>query len=140
MPDIDFGQISESLNNKSDRDLRNIDTTAKADAVIDYQEPTSANNYTWYRKYASGWVEQGGQATTNSGNPKQITLPLEMANIYYNINITPQTLTDGYTNAGWNVIAINTTASPKTNTNFYAQPSITGYNLPFYWQVSGITA
>ena len=29
--------------------------------VIDFQEPTSANNYTWYRKYKSGWVEQGGK-------------------------------------------------------------------------------
>ena len=108
--------------------------------VIAFQAPTAENNYTWYRLYADGWVEQGGQAITNSGNPKQIILPLEMANIYYNINITPQTLTDGYANAGWNVIAINTTASPKTNTNFYAQPSITGYNLPFYWQVSGMAA
>ena len=117
-----------------------IPEIANADYVVESQLPTAENNYTWYRKYKSGWVEQGGQATTNSGNPKQIILPLEMANIYYNINITPQTLTDGYTNAGWNVIAINTTASPKTNTNFYAQPSITGYNLPFYWVVFGIAA
>ena len=59
MADIDFGQLSEALNDKSDRDLRNVDTTAKADAVIDYQEPTAENNYTWYRLYKSGWVEQG---------------------------------------------------------------------------------
>ena len=80
MPDIDFGRISESLNEKSDRDLRNVDTTAKADAVIDYQEPTSANNYTWYRKYASGWVEQGGNGSTMN---MTINFPVEMANTYY---------------------------------------------------------
>lgn len=27
--------------------------------LIAYQAPTSGNNYTWYRKYADGWVEQG---------------------------------------------------------------------------------
>jgi hypothetical protein len=32
----------------------------KYDYVVDFQAPTSANNYTWYRKYKSGWVEQGG--------------------------------------------------------------------------------
>lgn len=60
MADIDFGQISEALNDKADRDLHNVDTATKADAVIDYQEPTADNGYTWYRKYKSGWVEQGG--------------------------------------------------------------------------------
>lgn len=31
--------------------------------VIAFQAPTADNNYTWYRKYADGWVEQGGQET-----------------------------------------------------------------------------
>lgn len=60
MSDINIGAISEALNDKVDRDNRNVDTGAKADAVIDYQAPTAENDYTWYRKYASGWVEQGG--------------------------------------------------------------------------------
>lgn len=45
MNDIDVGAMSELLN--------------QADFVIDYQVPTAANNYTWYRRYKSGWVEQG---------------------------------------------------------------------------------
>lgn len=28
--------------------------------VIEFQSPTAGNGYTWYRKYADGWVEQGG--------------------------------------------------------------------------------
>jgi hypothetical protein len=28
--------------------------------VIAFQAPTAQNNYTWYRKYKDGWVEQGG--------------------------------------------------------------------------------
>ena len=41
-----------------------------AHKVIDFQEPTAANNYTWYRKYADGWVEQGGiwTGTLSAGN------------------------------------------------------------------------
>lgn len=86
MPDIDFGQISETLNNKTDRDLRNVDTTAKADAVIGYQEPTSANNYTWYRKYKSGWVEQGQKKLQIAYNSNGlITLPVAMANTHMDV-------------------------------------------------------
>lgn len=103
MADIDFGQLSEALNDKTDRDLRNVDTTSKADAVIDYQEPTSANNYTWYRKYKSGWVEQGGvwsgsiSAGSNADGYATVTIPVEMQDINYCVNIT--------NNAGSNTIA-----------------------------------
>ena len=140
MPDINIGAITEALNDKEDRDLRNTDTGSGADAVIEYQKPTAENNYTWYRKYASGWVEQGGRATTNSSNPKQITLPVEMGDVYYNINILGQTSTDGYSNAAWQVMPITTATSPKSTTSFYAQASITGYNLFFYWEVKGMAA
>lgn len=57
---IELGGITESLNDKADRDLRNVDTISGADSVIEYQIPTTENNYTWYRLYKSGWVEQGG--------------------------------------------------------------------------------
>lgn len=30
------------------------------DYVIEWQSPTANNNYTWYRKYKSDWVEMGG--------------------------------------------------------------------------------
>lgn len=110
------------------------------DPVVDFQVPTAQNNYTWYRKYRSGWVEQGGITTTDSGNPCQVTLPVEMADSYYNINILGQTGTDGYSNAQWHVMSISSATTPKTTTKFYGQPSITGYNLLFYWEVRGMAA
>ena len=67
-PAIDTGEILEALNDKVDRDCRNVDTTSGADAVIEWQAPTSENNYTWYRKYKSGWVEQGGSVVVNSAS------------------------------------------------------------------------
>ena len=58
-------------------------TTGLLDYVIASQAPSAANNYTWYRKYKSGWVEQGGQATATLNlsayqayGPVSITLPI----------------------------------------------------------------
>lgn len=59
-----------------------------AHKVIEYQEPTADNGYTWYRKYADGWCEQGGLTTvsTTANNAVytiSITLPVEMADNNY---------------------------------------------------------
>lgn len=85
MADIDFGQLSEALNDKTDRDLRNVDTTAKADAVIDYQEPTADNGYTWYRKYKSGWVEQGVMGVGLATSIYTFTFLIPMASNKYEV-------------------------------------------------------
>lgn len=80
MSDINVGAISEALNDKMDRDLQNVDTVSGADAVIEYQLPTVENGYKWYRKYASGWVEQGGTEWVENNT---ITLSVVMANTEY---------------------------------------------------------
>ena len=54
--------------------------TAVSDYVVQSQTPTSSNNYTWYRKYKSGWVEQGGKITlsgTISATNVRVTFPVE---------------------------------------------------------------
>lgn len=43
----------------------------KYDYVVDFQAPTAENNYTWFRKYKSGWVEQGGKQSFNYTTPNQ---------------------------------------------------------------------
>lgn len=59
------------------------------DTVVEFQLPTSSNNYTWYRKYASGWVEQGGtwegsmSIAAGQENGASITLPVAMQNAAY---------------------------------------------------------
>ena len=57
-------------------DVPNMDT---ADYVIASQEPTAANGLTWYRKYKSGWVEQGGHIFGSSS----VTFPIPMKNNDY---------------------------------------------------------
>lgn len=53
--------------------------------LVEFLLPTADSNYTWYRKYADGWVEQGGQLgiTTSAGGT--VTLPIQMSNAYYNV-------------------------------------------------------
>lgn len=63
------------------------------DYVTEWQTPTAKNNYTWYRKYKSGWVEIGGtlyignlnDGAAGAGN---ISLPLTMANNHYSVSVS----------------------------------------------------
>lgn len=80
MADIDIGKISEALNNKVDLPSVAI-SQDYIDFVVEQQKPTEANGYTWYRKYKSGWVEQGGQIVRGV-----ITFAIPMADINYNVS------------------------------------------------------
>ena len=55
---------------------------AFGDSVIEFQLPTAENGYTWYRKYRSGWVEQGGMVSAGTGD-STVTLLVEMSDIHY---------------------------------------------------------
>lgn len=76
----DVGAIAEDINTvKGD-----INTLKGYDYVVDWQVPTSVNGYIWYRKYKSGWVEQGGILPNTSGLVDYtVTLPVTMANNCY---------------------------------------------------------
>ncbi|MBS7401776.1 MAG: hypothetical protein KIG16_04650, partial [Eubacteriales bacterium] len=54
-----------------------------AHRVIEFQAPTASNGYTWYRKYADGWVEQGG--TINARDDAKVTITFPVA-----FSLTPQ--------------------------------------------------
>lgn len=101
--DIDISKILEALNNKVDLDLQN--STSNNDWVIE----TYTDDTTWYRKYKSGWVEQGGLFALNANwITNVVTLPVEMANNFY----TALTIV-GYTNH-----TEATSISNKTTTSF----------------------
>lgn len=69
---------------------------SNADHIVDYQKPTAENNYTWFRLYESGWVEQGGICT--STGYQTIDLPITMENKNYSVQITSRR--DSTTNLG----------------------------------------
>lgn len=81
-------------------------TDLNSHRVIAYQEPTAANNYTWYRKYADGWIEQGGIAASGSSS---VTFPIAMAdaNYYFNalltVSSTLHVIVSNYTTTGCTV-------------------------------------
>lgn len=112
-----------------------IPDLSTADYVIQSQLPTASNNYTWYRKYKSGWVEQGGISPTSSitaGNGKSIsiTYPIEMANTNYTVMLT---LISG--DFGSLKITRNTTGGSAT---IFNRSAASTYNYQAIWYVSGL--
>ena len=123
-----IGQITEVLNDKVD----------KGHEVMAFQAPTANNNYTWYRKYADGWVEQGGTWTgswtvgNGSHGTQNITLPVAMQDGEYHPLLNFFNMiwifygTQNLTTTGFSVIA----------GGFNNSRTITKFN----WQVSGMAA
>lgn len=91
------------------------DVSTVAHVVTEFQEPTAVNNYTWYRKYADGWVEQGGidSGSTYGSTTRQVNLPVAMADSNYCIQLTkididtagvaPQVTSAAVTNFKWSM-------------------------------------
>lgn len=102
-----------------------------ADYVIAYQHPTSANNYTWYRKYKSGWVEQGGIKKQVTSDIAYISLPVVMANSEYTISLTPYH--DASSLSAFPYIRIK-----PTDKSFGIKTSATATLSQVYWRVDGI--
>lgn len=69
---VDLNGLSETIADKMDNDFGNA--TIGFDPVIDYYPKTdaektaesNAGTYRWWRKYRSGWIEQGGIATVDN--------------------------------------------------------------------------
>lgn len=107
---------------------------ATADYVIETQIPTAENDYTWYRKYKSGWVEQGGRTTSQI-----ITFPITMQTVNYAISLCGECQT---TNNNITVLGVRNI----TTTGFMVQGNIvnnasqsSGSNTSRkYWRISGI--
>lgn len=135
MADIDIGKISEALNNKID--LPTGDSQDGIDFVVDWQEPTADNGYTWYRKYKSGWVEQGGlanQTTSSASVGSTVVLPVEMLDENYFITFCNYSNTTGN---GSTAYVQDTAVTNITATGF---KFCRNYNGPKRWEVKGIAA
>ena len=86
-------------------------TSNISDYVIQSQTPTADNNYTWYRKYKSGWIEQGGYSPSwDSGQSVDITFPTAFSTTCYflilnetsgtNSSLVSNRSTTGFTKTG----------------------------------------
>lgn len=113
-----------------------------AHKVIEFQIPTASNGYTWYRKYADGWVEQGGRAlvpATNASSSSSVTVTLpvpiatpEQATLAYN----GMDSTGHYSNCENEASVTTTTVSIGRWNNGNAVAEARYYN----WTLSGMSA
>ena len=93
-----------------------------------------SNTYTWYRKYADGWVEQGGYL--GSSNPLRVTVTYAVPMSDTNYTLVLGTFGGGQTggqNQGW---------SGRTTTSFVYTfyNTGTGGGNGGSWMVYGIAA
>lgn len=102
-------------------------TSNLLDYVIESQMPSAENNYTWYRKYKSGWVEQG-MALTFTTSVQMATLPITMADAHYSV-----WMVKGADNGNYAYCWIGTASTVKYKTS-------TGSNQPNSIVVCGIAA
>jgi hypothetical protein len=110
-----------------------------ADYVVETQMPTAENGWTWYRKYKSGWVEQGGFLENDSTDGViSFNLPIEMANTLYYRNFCPNMSTN--TNTASNLGAARAAGcyDHDTTTTIYFQKQ--GSQKYGFWEVKGIAA
>ena len=122
------------LDNKADTDLGNI--PANYDYVVESQFSTADNDngYTWYRKYKSGWVEQGGAVpVTSPYGLKTVVFPVAMSSTNFTVSFSVQQTSDNTANityrqgSFWN---LTTTSFDCYDDDLIAK----------HWQVSGMSA
>lgn len=133
-----IGELTMDTNTKQLRlhDGATLGGCGTIDPVVAFQKPTADNNYTWYRKYASGWVEQGGVDTTGTANLHTIEIPVAMS-IKRSGQVTTYTsTTDGGT--------ISTQFDPMNNDETHIKIGgrwgTTWSNAWLCWEVKGMAA
>lgn len=131
------GEVTMDTDTKQLRVHDGVKTGGYAlDTLVAFQAPSAGNNYTWYRKYSSGWVEQGGSnVSVNETSTTAITLPIEMADTYYTAlaqNNSLSTASDAE-----NGVGIERTSTTKvTLFTHYVNPN----TLSVSWEVKGVAA
>lgn len=150
--DTYIGQIGEITMDTETKNIRVHDgqtlggvAMARADSVVDmtgtdyvvaWQLPTTENNHTWYRRYKSGWVEQGqGMLSGGSAVATMHALPVKMATNNYTVIIT-STMTSSSTNHYGIGVDNLTATSFITRGHFGAD----GAGNTFSWYVCGMCA
>ena len=128
---INIGQLTESLNGKADISLNNVPTNY--DYVVESKLPT-IDDPTWYRKYKSGWVEQGGYISYRTSGYVQITLLKPYTDEYYSLSGGCQTPDTSFPNNGFSVAF-----KDKTNTSFYTALNDDAYlnSGAWTWEAKG---
>ena len=122
-------------------DIDNIATELNAcygHRVVEFQAPTVANNYTWYRKYADGWVEQGGLYIDDSGSGSteyNVVFPIIMANNTYITSCFTDEINYDSTSPNYPLFC-----SGLTTTGMTLKAAWRRANYRYHWEVKGMAA
>lgn len=128
-------QLTSQMQTKAQKDLVNVDSNI--DFVIESWNDGAGN---WYRKYRSGWCEQGGItpiATNSTGQKSFITLFVPMLNTYYNVQLTIYGQ-DSFNTEG--AAACHFTASLLTTNSFNYWVIAKQGMKQHFWEVKGYHA
>ena len=113
----------------------------KEHRVIEFQAPTAANGYTWYRKYADGWVEQGGViATTASYQNHVVPLPIKMRDGNYSVQKTMHGGANSGTSFAWRALADVESGQINTGTIVNISTPTNSQCLSVFWEIKGMAA
>ena len=100
-------EFTNALSGKADTNLGNV--PSNYDYVVEFQVNADGS---WYRKYKSGWIEQGGQTPPVAGGATTtVTLLKPYNNAVYNVVVQP---VGAYSPAG----EANNVIPTRTTTNF----------------------
>ena len=124
--------------------LADVSALNQGDYVIETQIPTPENNYTWYRLYKSGWVEQGGTvkggfSQSTNWNYRNVSLPIEMIDNSY-INTFQATWNFSYGGQVGQDKVYATTSSTATTMQWAYILFSSATTMFVNWQVSGMSA
>lgn len=83
--------------------------------MVDYITVSYINGKTWYRKWKSGWVEQGGWSVGSANSAYSVTLSVPFIDANYTLVLTSQST---HYSADYNAAVVDGTKS-KTSFKFY---------------------
>ena len=108
---------------------------AEADYVVESQFPTAENNLTWYRKYKSGWVEQGQyKRDITKSQANIVTLPVPMADTHFGGIISCSNITYGA------ATTLSIDSHSTTQVNLWGFTGAASSTIRVSWEVKGIYA
>lgn len=108
--------------------------------LVASQLPSASNGYTWYRKYADGWIQQGGILTVPTTEWVAVCVfPVQMKDT--NFTITAQAITDSTQTT--RPAGILTQNRKVTECRLYTT-NIDGSNWDkggtYFWRIEGMAA
>jgi hypothetical protein len=105
-------------------------------------ETSAAGANPWYRKYQSGWVEQGGYiAAAGSNNDSlSVTLPVEMASNIYSVQKTLYKTVNSVTGFNWTYLGSSAPGTSDTPTTVFISVPNNGNSVGAHWEVKGWAA